>query len=64
VKLVLGWKRLNSLSERVYLDSGASTPHLRSLLSCLGRLTSEVIETPMDDVGDRLAKVQILHDDL
>jgi hypothetical protein len=62
VKLFLTWKRLNGLSERVYLDSGASTPHLRSLLSCLGNLTREVIETPMDDLGDRLVKVQILTD--
>jgi hypothetical protein len=63
VKLFLTWKRLNSLSERVYLDSGASTPHLRSLLSCLGNLTREIIETPMDDLGDRVVKVQILTED-
>ncbi|WP_390883399.1 hypothetical protein [Kovacikia minuta] len=27
-KLFLTWKRLNALSERLYVDSGASTPHL------------------------------------
>jgi hypothetical protein len=60
VKLFLTWKRLNSLSERVYLDSGESTPHLRTLLSCLGNLANEVIETPMDDMNDRLVRLQVL----
>lgn len=59
-KLFLTWKRLNSLSERVYLDSGESTPHLRTLLSCLGNLSNEIIETPLDDMGDRTIRIQIL----
>jgi hypothetical protein len=62
VKLFLTWKRLNSLVERVYLDSGESTPHLRTLLSCLGNLSNEVIETPMDEMGDRRVRLQVLED--
>lgn len=62
VKLFLTWKRLNSLSERVYLDSGESTPHLRTLLSCLDPLANEVIETPLDDMSDRVVRLQILPD--
>ncbi|MDX2240576.1 MAG: hypothetical protein NW224_07835 [Leptolyngbyaceae cyanobacterium bins.302] len=61
-KLFLTWKRLNSLSERVYLDSGESTPHLRTLLSCLGNLTNEIIETPLDDMSDRLIRIQVLQE--
>ncbi len=61
-KLFLTWKRLNSLSERVYLDSGESTPHLRTLLSCLNNLTNEVIETPLDDMSDRLVRLQVLQE--
>ncbi len=61
VKLFLTWKRLTSLSERVYLDSGQSTPHLRTLLSCLGNLSGDVIETPMDDMSDRVVRLQILN---
>ncbi len=34
-KLYTGWKRLNALMERLYVDSGSSTPQLRSLLSHL-----------------------------
>lgn len=62
VKLFLTWKRLNALSERVYLDSGESTPHLRTLLSCLGNLANDVIQTPMDEMGDRVVRLQILQD--
>jgi len=60
IKLFLTWKRLNSLSERVYLDSGESTPHLRTLLSCLGHLAAEIIETPLDDMSDRVVRLQVL----
>lgn len=60
VKLFLTWKRLNSLAERVYLDSGESTPHLRTLLSCLGHLSADVIETPLDDMSDRVVRLQVL----
>jgi len=62
VKLFLTWKRLNSLSERVYLDSGESTPHLRTLLSCLGNLANDVIETPLDDMSDRVVRLQVLNE--
>ncbi|MBF2026159.1 MAG: hypothetical protein IGS48_05240 [Oscillatoriales cyanobacterium C42_A2020_001] len=62
VKLFLTWKRLNNLSERVYVDSGESTPHLRTLLSCLGNLANEIIETPLDDMSDRVVRLQVLSD--
>jgi hypothetical protein len=60
VKLFLTWKRLNSLAERVYLDSGESTPHLRTLLSCTSHLSNEIVETPLDDMSERIVKLQIL----
>ncbi|WP_421659279.1 hypothetical protein [Leptothermofonsia sp. ETS-13] len=59
-KLYLTWKRLNALSERLYLDSGASTPHLRTLLSCLGHLSGETIETPLAGGGDRTIRLKVL----
>ncbi|NJL40442.1 MAG: hypothetical protein HC840_17435 [Leptolyngbyaceae cyanobacterium RM2_2_4] len=48
-KLYTTWKRLNTLSERVHLDSGASTPHLRSLLAHLSPLSGEVLEVQLGD---------------
>jgi hypothetical protein len=48
-KLYTTWKRLNSLAERVYLDSGASTPHLRSLLASLSPLSGDILELQLGD---------------
>jgi hypothetical protein len=61
-KLYTTWKRLGSLSDRLYVDTGASTPHLRSLLSCLERLVNEVIEVPLDDTGEQIVRLKILTD--
>ena len=51
VKLYTAWKRMNKLSERVYVDSGESTPHLRSLLKALEPLCSELIEVQLGEAG-------------
>ena len=50
VKLHSTWRRLNLLSERLYVDTGASTPHLRGLLSCLSSLSGETISTQFGDL--------------
>jgi hypothetical protein len=57
-RLHLTWKRLNGLADRLYVDTGSSTPHLQTLLSCLQRLTSDVIEVELTD--NRCIKLQIL----
>lgn len=61
-KFYTTWKRLGSLSDRLYVDTGASTPHLRSLLSCIESLTGEVIEVPLDDEGERIIRLKIMTD--
>ncbi|MGF1514332.1 MAG: hypothetical protein ACFB5Z_11640 [Elainellaceae cyanobacterium] len=43
------WKRVVQLSERVYVDSGESTPHLRSLLAHLEPLSGETVEIQMGE---------------
>jgi len=65
-KLYTTWKRLSSLSERVYLDSGASTPHLRSLLTCLAPLSSDVLELQLGDPEgsfSRLVRLKVLSEE-
>lgn len=49
VKLYTAWKRINKLADRVYVDSGESTPHLRSLLNALAPLCSDLIEVQLGD---------------
>lgn len=65
-KLYTTWKRLTNLSERVYLDSGSSTPHLRSLLDSLSCLSGEVLELQLGDPEggsfSRMIRLRILPD--
>ncbi len=63
VKLYTAWKRMGKLSDRVYVDSGESTPHLRSLLNALGPLCSELIEVRLGEANSpnsRQIRLQML----
>lgn len=61
-KLYTTWKRVSNLSDRLYVDTGASTPNLRSLLNCLDRLAGEVIEVALDDEGEQVVRLKIMAD--
>ena len=56
VRLYTAWKRMNKLSDRVYVDSGESTPNLRSLLSALTPLCSELIEVQLGETNSATAR--------
>ncbi|WP_338038574.1 hypothetical protein [Neosynechococcus sphagnicola] len=58
VKLHLTWKRIHNLSDRLYVDTGASTPQLRVLLSCLQRLSGEILEVELG--SSQTIRLQIL----
>jgi len=61
-KLYTTWKRIGSLADRLYVDTGASTPHLRSLISCLESLSGEVVEIQLGATtseGARTIRFQI-----
>lgn len=59
-KLYTTWKRLGNLSDRLYVDTGASNPNLRSLLTTLEVLTSEVIEVQLDEAGEMAVRLRIM----
>ncbi|MEB3827576.1 hypothetical protein [Phormidium sp. CCY1219] len=61
-KLYTTWRRLGSLSDRLYVDTGASTPNLRLLLTCLDRLAGQAIEVQLGEESDRTIRLQILGD--
>ncbi|EAZ93127.1 hypothetical protein [Crocosphaera chwakensis] len=61
-KLYTTWKRLGSLSDRLYVDTGASNPHLRSMLTSLESLSGEVIEVQLDEAGEKTVRLKVLTD--
>ena len=61
-KLYTTWKRIGSLADRLYVDTGASTPNLRSLLSCLEPLAGEVMEVNIGGSNERTIRLQISED--
>ena len=61
-KFYLTWKRLGSLVDRLYVDTGASTPNLRSLIASVERLSSEIVEVPLDDSGENSVRLRIMKD--
>ncbi|NEP14359.1 MAG: hypothetical protein F6K14_30020 [Symploca sp. SIO2C1] len=63
-KLYTTWKRLGNLSDRLYVDTGASTPQLRSLLSCIESLTGEIIEVPLDETGEQIIRLKVITENL
>ncbi len=58
-KLYTTWRRVNSLAERVYLDSGASTPQLRSLLDHLSPLTQSTLQVTIGEIGNNARTIQL-----
>ena len=63
-KLYTTWKRLGSLSDRLYVDTGASNPHLRSMLTSLESLSGEVIEVQLDDAGEKTVRLRMMTDSM
>ncbi|ANV90352.1 hypothetical protein [Picosynechococcus sp. PCC 8807] len=60
VKLFTTWKRLGKLADRLYVDTGASNPYLRSMLGTLDALSGEVLEVDLDDSGESSVRIRIL----
>ncbi|MEA5447399.1 hypothetical protein VB780_02380 [Leptolyngbya sp. CCNP1308] len=56
VKLFTAWKRINQLAERVFVDSGESTPNLRALLTALGPVTSETVQVRLGEIDSVTAQ--------
>ncbi|WP_338441912.1 hypothetical protein VZG28_01790 [Synechococcus elongatus IITB4] len=62
-KLYTSWRRVSSLSDRLYVESGASTPNLRSLLQHLQTLSGTLISLPLGDIqSGRVIQLQVVDD--
>ncbi len=58
-KLYMTWKRIGNLADRLYVDTGASTPNLRSLLSCIEPLGSEIMELHLSGTTEHQIRLQL-----
>jgi hypothetical protein len=58
-KLYMTWKRISNLADRLYVDTGASTPNLRSLLTCIEPLGSEIMEVQLSGATQHTVRLQI-----
>jgi len=63
-KLYTTWKRITNVADRLYVETGASNPNLRSLLTCMESLTGDIIEVPLDEEGDRIVRLKVMSEDL
>ncbi|NJL01367.1 MAG: hypothetical protein HC910_12710 [Spirulinaceae cyanobacterium SM2_1_0] len=62
-KLYTTWLRLNQLSDRLYVETGASNPCLRSLLNSLEPLIGDTLEVQLDEAGEHWVRLRWLHSD-
>jgi hypothetical protein len=62
-KLYLVWKRISNLADRLYVDTGVSTPNLRSLLGCIEPLGGEMMEIKLNGATDHTIRLQIQETD-
>lgn len=58
-KLYMTWKRIGNLADRLYVDTGASTPNLRSLLTSIEPLGGEVMELQLSGAIEHTIRLQI-----
>lgn len=62
-RLFTTWKRLGTLCDRLYVDTGASSPNLRALLTSLEILSQPTIEVKLDDAGTNRVRLKIMKDE-
>ena len=64
LKFYSAWKRLDILQERLWLESGSSTPHLRDLLDTLQTLAGSTIRVSLGELsGGKKLRLQLVEED-
>ena len=63
LRLYASWSRLCDLHERLWLESGSSTPHLRILLDAIGTLAGATLRVSLGELsGGKRLRLQIVED--
>jgi hypothetical protein len=63
LKLHTSWRRLNGLQERLWVESGSSTPHLRELLTALQSLSGSTLRVSLGELaGGKRLRLQLVEE--
>ncbi|MCP9860445.1 hypothetical protein [Cyanobium sp. Cruz-8H5] len=63
LKLHTSWRRLGGLQERLWVESGSSTPHLRELLTVLQSLSGTTIRVSLGELaGGKRVRLQLVEE--
>ena len=63
LKLHTSWRRLNGLQERLWVESGSSTPHLRELLTALQTLSGNTMRVSLGELaGGKRVRLQLVEE--
>lgn len=63
LKLHTSWRRLNGLQERLWVESGSSTPHLRELLTALQSLGGSTLRVSLGELaGGKRLRLQLVEE--
>jgi hypothetical protein len=63
LKLHTGWRRLGGLQERLWVESGSSTPHLRDLLTVLQSLSGSTLRVSLGELaGGKRVRLQLVEE--
>ena len=63
LKLHTSWRRLGGLQERLWVESGSSTPHLRDLLTALQSLSGSTLRVSLGELaGGKRVRLQLVEE--
>ena len=63
LKLHTSWRRLGGLQERLWVESGSSTPHLRDLLVALQTLSGSTMRVSLGELaGGKRVRLQLVEE--
>jgi hypothetical protein len=63
LKLHTCWRRLNGLQERLWVESGSSTPHLREVMVALQTLTGSSLRVSLGELaGGKRLRLQLVEE--
>jgi hypothetical protein len=63
LKLHTSWRRLGGLQERLWVESGSSTPHLREVLNALQSLSGSTLRVSLGELaGGKRVRLQLVEE--